>query len=129
MNYLKARVPGITIVTDIICGFPTETEEDFQVYKPVVLPGISAVVLPGIPAVVLSGIPAVVLPGIPAVVLPGIPAVVLPGIPAVVLPGIPGGTLFIYFVFFIHSTFIHPSPSAEASLLCDIVVDPRWFQY
>jgi threonylcarbamoyladenosine tRNA methylthiotransferase CDKAL1 len=31
VTYLKARVPGITIVTDIICGFPTETEEDFQV--------------------------------------------------------------------------------------------------
>lgn len=24
------RVPGITIATDIICGFPTETENDFQ---------------------------------------------------------------------------------------------------
>jgi len=24
------RVPGITIATDIICGFPTETWEDFQ---------------------------------------------------------------------------------------------------
>ena len=24
------RVPGITIATDVICGFPTETEEDFQ---------------------------------------------------------------------------------------------------
>lgn len=24
------RVPGITIATDIICGFPTETEEDFE---------------------------------------------------------------------------------------------------
>jgi tRNA A37 methylthiotransferase MiaB len=34
VTYLKARVPGITIVTDIICGFPTETEEDFQVYQP-----------------------------------------------------------------------------------------------
>jgi len=28
--YLKERVPGITIITDIICGFPTETDEDFQ---------------------------------------------------------------------------------------------------
>ena len=24
------RVPGITIATDVICGFPTETWEDFQ---------------------------------------------------------------------------------------------------
>jgi len=30
VNYLKSRVPGITIITDIICGFPTETIEDFQ---------------------------------------------------------------------------------------------------
>jgi threonylcarbamoyladenosine tRNA methylthiotransferase CDKAL1 len=26
----KKRVPGINILTDIICGFPTETEADFQ---------------------------------------------------------------------------------------------------
>jgi threonylcarbamoyladenosine tRNA methylthiotransferase CDKAL1 len=29
-DYLLANVPGITIATDVICGFPTETEEDFQ---------------------------------------------------------------------------------------------------
>lgn len=28
-DYLLEHVPGITIATDIICGFPTETEEDF----------------------------------------------------------------------------------------------------
>lgn len=30
VDFLKARVPGITIATDIICGFPTETEDDFK---------------------------------------------------------------------------------------------------
>jgi len=29
-TFLRDRVPGITIVTDIIAGFPTETEEDFD---------------------------------------------------------------------------------------------------
>eukprot|EP00290_Baffinella_frigidus_P009993 CAMPEP_0180155862 /NCGR_PEP_ID=MMETSP0986-20121125/25153_1 /TAXON_ID=697907 /ORGANISM="non described non described, Strain CCMP2293" /LENGTH=590 /DNA_ID=CAMNT_0022104781 /DNA_START=101 /DNA_END=1870 /DNA_ORIENTATION=- len=29
-DYLLVQVPGITLATDIICGFPTETEEDFQ---------------------------------------------------------------------------------------------------
>ena len=28
--YKTKRVPGINILTDIICGFPTETENDFQ---------------------------------------------------------------------------------------------------
>jgi threonylcarbamoyladenosine tRNA methylthiotransferase CDKAL1 len=30
VNYLKEKVPGVTIATDIICGFPTETEADFE---------------------------------------------------------------------------------------------------
>ncbi|XP_050351716.1 threonylcarbamoyladenosine tRNA methylthiotransferase [Nymphalis io] len=30
VNYLREKVPGMTIATDIICGFPTETEEDFK---------------------------------------------------------------------------------------------------
>ncbi|XP_078395429.1 threonylcarbamoyladenosine tRNA methylthiotransferase isoform X1 [Cetorhinus maximus] len=29
-DFLKEQVPGITIATDIICGFPGETEADFQ---------------------------------------------------------------------------------------------------
>ncbi|KAG5343650.1 CDKAL methylthiotransferase, partial [Acromyrmex heyeri] len=30
VNFLSERVPGLTIATDIICGFPTETEMDFE---------------------------------------------------------------------------------------------------
>ncbi|GAB1600452.1 threonylcarbamoyladenosine tRNA methylthiotransferase-like [Argonauta hians] len=30
VDFLKQRVPGITIATDFICGFPTETNEDFE---------------------------------------------------------------------------------------------------
>ncbi|KAL8562319.1 Threonylcarbamoyladenosine tRNA methylthiotransferase [Nucella lapillus] len=29
-DFLKERVPDVTIATDIICGFPTETEQDFE---------------------------------------------------------------------------------------------------
>jgi threonylcarbamoyladenosine tRNA methylthiotransferase CDKAL1 len=28
VEYLRERVPGITIATDVICGFPTESEHD-----------------------------------------------------------------------------------------------------
>lgn len=30
VDYMTANVPGILIATDIICGFPTESEEDFE---------------------------------------------------------------------------------------------------
>jgi hypothetical protein len=30
LDYLTKNVPGITIATDIICGFPYETNEDFE---------------------------------------------------------------------------------------------------
>ncbi|XP_067634076.1 threonylcarbamoyladenosine tRNA methylthiotransferase [Eurosta solidaginis] len=30
VDFLRAHVPGVTIATDIICGFPTETETDFE---------------------------------------------------------------------------------------------------
>ncbi|XP_069702099.1 threonylcarbamoyladenosine tRNA methylthiotransferase isoform X2 [Periplaneta americana] len=30
VDFLQQRVPGITIATDIICGFPTETDDDFN---------------------------------------------------------------------------------------------------
>ena len=30
VDFLKERVDGLTIVTDIIAGFPTETQEDWE---------------------------------------------------------------------------------------------------
>lgn len=30
VNFLKEKIPRVTVATDIICGFPMETEEDFE---------------------------------------------------------------------------------------------------
>ncbi|KRZ88864.1 Threonylcarbamoyladenosine tRNA methylthiotransferase [Trichinella sp. T8] len=30
VEFMRKKVPGITIATDVICGFPTETEQDFN---------------------------------------------------------------------------------------------------
>jgi len=30
VDFLKERVPNLTVATDLICGFPTETPEDFE---------------------------------------------------------------------------------------------------
>ncbi|XP_071505002.1 threonylcarbamoyladenosine tRNA methylthiotransferase-like [Diadema antillarum] len=30
VHFLRKEVPGVTIATDIICGFPTESEKDFE---------------------------------------------------------------------------------------------------
>nr|XP_036850180.1 threonylcarbamoyladenosine tRNA methylthiotransferase isoform X2 [Manis javanica] len=30
VDFLREKVPGITVATDIICGFPGETDQDFQ---------------------------------------------------------------------------------------------------
>ena len=30
VDFLREKVPGINIATDVICGYPTETEEDFK---------------------------------------------------------------------------------------------------
>ncbi|RZC35991.1 threonylcarbamoyladenosine tRNA methylthiotransferase, partial [Asbolus verrucosus] len=30
VNFLQSKISGMTIATDIICGFPTESEEDFE---------------------------------------------------------------------------------------------------
>lgn len=63
------RVPGITIATDIICGFPGETDEDFQETMKLVeeyrfpslfinqfypRPGTPAAKMPQVPAQIVS---------------------------------------------------------------------------
>lgn len=30
VDFLQSQIPGMTVATDIICGFPTETEQDFE---------------------------------------------------------------------------------------------------
>lgn len=65
------RVPGITIATDIICGFPGETDEDFQETMKLVelyrfpslfinqfypRPGTPAAKMPQVPAAVVRSI-------------------------------------------------------------------------
>lgn len=65
VDFLRERVPGVNIATDIICGFPTETEVDFKMtldlcrkYKFASLfinqffprPGTPAALMPRIPA-------------------------------------------------------------------------------
>ena len=30
MHSLRRDVPGVSVATDVICGFPTETDEDFE---------------------------------------------------------------------------------------------------
>lgn len=30
VNFMKQRLPNVTIATDVICGFPTESEKDFE---------------------------------------------------------------------------------------------------
>lgn len=69
--YFLYRVPGITIATDIICGFPGETDEDFQETMKLVelyrfpslfinqfypRPGTPAAKMPQVPAAVVRSI-------------------------------------------------------------------------
>ncbi|XP_044270432.1 threonylcarbamoyladenosine tRNA methylthiotransferase [Tribolium madens] len=70
VDFLQSQIPGMTIATDIICGFPTETETDFEdtlslceKYKFPSLfinqffprPGTPAALLPRIPAQEVKG--------------------------------------------------------------------------
>ncbi|KAH6559805.1 hypothetical protein BASA50_000107 [Batrachochytrium salamandrivorans] len=64
VDVLQANVPRVTIATDIICGFPTETEEDFnetmriiEKYKFSVLHISQFYARPGTPAARMKRIP------------------------------------------------------------------------
>nr|XP_023027575.1 threonylcarbamoyladenosine tRNA methylthiotransferase [Leptinotarsa decemlineata] len=65
VDFLQERVPGMTIATDIICGFPTETDADFaetmDLCKKYKFPSLfinQFFPRPGTPAALLPRIPA-----------------------------------------------------------------------
>lgn len=67
VDFLKEKVPGITIATDIICGFPGETDEDFlETMKLVELYRFPSLFInqfyprPGTPAAKMPQVPAAV---------------------------------------------------------------------
>ncbi|NXB14095.1 CDKAL methylthiotransferase, partial [Rhagologus leucostigma] len=67
VDFLKEKVPGITIATDIICGFPGETDEDFlETMKLVELYRFPSLFInqfyprPGTPAAKMLQVPAAV---------------------------------------------------------------------
>lgn len=68
VEYLRQNVPGITIATDVICGFPTETDSDFEetldllnIYRFSVLHISQFYPRPGTPAARLQKLPSEVV--------------------------------------------------------------------